>query len=61
MRWALSVPMIGDQFAPPGLPGGAIWLAGCRRSWARCRGLCVGDFGDGGAGGGSSTMALPAA
>ena len=38
MRRALSVPMIGDGIAPPGLPGGAIWLARCRWSWARCRG-----------------------
>ena len=38
MRRALGVPMGGDRDAPPGLPGGAFWWAGCRRSWARCRG-----------------------
>ena len=35
---ALSVPMAGDGNAPPGLPGGALWSAGCRRGSARCRG-----------------------
>jgi hypothetical protein len=37
MNRALSVPMIGDGNAPPGLPGGAFWLARCRWPWARCR------------------------
>ena len=30
MRRALSVPMIGDGIASPGLPGEAIWFARCR-------------------------------
>ena len=37
MTRALRMPMAGDEIAPPGLPGGAIWLAGCRRLSARCR------------------------
>src|ERR1700740_2330356 len=51
MTRALRMPMAGDEIAPPGLPGGAIWLARCRRLSARCRGL-VDDLADGGAGGG---------
>jgi hypothetical protein len=30
MSGALGVPMVGDEIAPPGKPGGAIWSAGCR-------------------------------